>query len=182
MRSLTVHWLTIKTVCLSLSFHKEHYKQPWSSRSKTDMVTTICLFTSKQFAECFFFLVKTDFPVNASILQGHQFLIKSAKGKMWHSQLHTVSISMQPCSASVWDKSWEYGPHGSDLGPLTDCFGFFFSFWSCTSQSPASPPSLHVEILTPSLPLSQFFSLHSLAHLSTRIKSWGEYMKRSVTF
>lgn len=150
MHSLTVHWLTIKTVCLSLSFHKEHYKQPWSSLSKTDMVTTICLFTKTHkinFCWVLFFwqvLWKTDFPVNAYILQGHQFVIKSAKGKMWHSQLRAVSISMQPCSVSVWDKSWEYGPHGSDLGPLTDRFGLFFSFWSCTSQSPASPPSLHV--------------------------------------
>lgn len=154
MHSLTVHWLTIKTVCLSLSFHKEHYKQPWSSLSKTDMVTIICLFTKRQkiiFCSVHFFgnffkkkKKKTDFPVNAYILQGHQFLTKSAKGKMCHSRLHTVSVSMQPCSVSVWDKSWEYGPRGSDLGPLTDCFGLFFSFWSCTSQSPASSPSLHV--------------------------------------
>lgn len=177
MHSLTVHWLTIKTVCLSLSFHKEHYKQPWSSLSKTDTVTTICLFTKRHkinFCSVHIFLVtsflkKTDFPVNAYILQGHWFLIKSAKGKMWHSQLHTVSVSMQPCSVSVWDKSWECGPRGSDLGPLTDCFGLFFSFWSCTSQSScltSVPPRINPDSLSSSLSvlLSTFSCTPFYAH------------------
>lgn len=127
-------------------------------------------------------IILTNSSLNTAVLQGQQHLLNSTycktyKGSQLNIYLYVTFKALYLCEIRAG------GMYFIALTLVWELIALvFFPFWSCISQSAASPLSVSKTRLSTSLSLTRFSSLHSIAHLSAHIKSWGEYMKRSLTF